>query len=236
MSRVILWTKKILVYCMGMFLCACGVSIALLSNLGISPVSSFPYVLSVISGVSLGTMITIVYCVFILLQFVLLRKNFHIINILQIVCSVIFGLFVDVTDSLAQSIIGAPSNYGISLVMLVSSIILIGIGVTLYMNAGIVLLPAEGLMKAIATVAGLKTSTAKVIFDITLVTISVILSFVFLGKLEGVREGTIITACCVGLVMKVLDKVVGRQLSGFLSECSTAQGECVEGSADTVEQ
>ncbi len=217
MSKTILWTKKITVYCLGLFLCACGVSMAVLSNLGISPVTSFPYVLSLISGIELGTMVTIVYCVFILLQFVLLRKDFRIINILQIVCSVLFGYFIDLTNAWANSYIGAPANYGISLIMLVASIILIGTGVTLYMRADIVLLPGEGLMKAIATVAKLKTSTAKILFDITLVLLAIVLSWIFLGNVQGVREGTIITACCVGAVMKLFDRLFGKALDTFLN-------------------
>lgn len=46
----------------------------------------------------------------------------------------------------------------------------------------------------------------KVIFDATLVCIAVILSFLFLGHLDGVREGTIAAALFVGLFTKQTNK------------------------------
>lgn len=216
MNTAVHWSKKLLIYGIGLLLCAMGVSLSVLSGLGVSPVSSFPYVISLIVGIDLGTCITIVYCVFILLQFVLLRRKLHIINILQIVCSAVFGLFVNLT-TVWVSYLGQPDNYIMSLLLLLTSIVLIAIGVTMYMDAGVMLLPGEGLMKAIATVAKLKTSTAKIFFDVGLVTISIILSFAFFGKLDGLREGTIITAFCVGASMKVAGKLLHKPIELFIN-------------------
>lgn len=223
MSKAIHWSKKILIYCLGLLLCASGVSLSVLSGLGVSPVSSFPYVISLVVGIDLGTCITIVYCVFILLQFVILGRKLHIINVLQIVCSAVFGLFVNVT-TVWVSYIGTPTNYIMSLLLLLASIVLIAIGVTLYMDAGVMLLPGEGLMKAFAIVAKLKTSTAKIIFDVTLVTLSIVLSFIFFGKLDGIREGTVITAFCVGASMKVAGKLLHKPIDLFIN--GRQQDEC----------
>ena len=38
--------KRILAYCLGLFIMALGVSLSVLSDLGVSPMSSIPYVLS----------------------------------------------------------------------------------------------------------------------------------------------------------------------------------------------
>ena len=44
----------------------------------------------------------------------------------------------------------------------------------------------------------------KVIFDGTLVVLAILLSLLFCGQLERVREGTVAAAIFMGLVMKML--------------------------------
>ena len=46
----------------------------------------------------------------------------------------------------------------------------------------------------------------KVCFDVSMAVIAAVLSFVFTGHLNGVREGTIIAALLVGFVARVLGK------------------------------
>jgi len=48
----------------------------------------------------------------------------------------------------------------------------------------------------------------KVIMDCLTVVIGIVLSFVFLGKLDGIREGTVICALLVGKLMKPMQKVL----------------------------
>ena len=45
--------------------------------------------------------------------------------------------------------------------------------------------------------------TIKVCFDVTLMSTSVILSFLFFHQLNGIREGTVISAVLVGLIVKL---------------------------------
>ena len=44
----------------------------------------------------------------------------------------------------------------------------------------------------------------------TLVLTACALSFLFLGGLHGVREGTVAAALCVGLVAKQMNRLLGR--------------------------
>ena len=54
-----------------------------------------------------------------------------------------------------------------------------------------------------------KRQVTKVAFDVSMTVIAAILSFVFMGKLVGVREGTIIAALLVGFIARF----IGRKLS-----------------------
>ena len=66
--------------------------------------------------------------------------------------------------------------------------VLIAIGVSLYMKPNLLPLPAEGIMQALVDRFGIKFPNAKSGVDTTMVVAAAILSFVFFGKLNGVRE------------------------------------------------
>ena len=82
-STPIQFVIRILVYCLGLLLLAFGVAVSVNSDLGVSPVNSLPYVISQIIHVQLGTCVTVVFCSYIVLQVLILRKDFQIINLLQ---------------------------------------------------------------------------------------------------------------------------------------------------------
>ena len=70
--------KRYLLFLAGLFINALGVSLVTKASLGTSPISSIPYVLSLNFPFTLGNF-TIVFSIFlILLQILILRKNFKI--------------------------------------------------------------------------------------------------------------------------------------------------------------
>ena len=182
-----------------------GIALAVNSNLGVSPVSSLPYVVSQIVGISLGTCTILVYICYILLQMVISRK-FQPALLLQLVFSTIFGWFVDG----AKWVLGdfcLPTYFG-QLAMLAASIVLIGFSLVLYIDVQLAPMPAEGLVGCLSEKLGKPFSSMKTLVDCSSVLIGAVLSLVFLGKLVGIREGTILTALLVGKMMGLLRKRV----------------------------
>ena len=197
------------IYCLGLWILAIGIALSVNSNLGVSPVSSLPYVVSQITEISLGTCTTIVYALYILLQMVLSRK-FRPALLLQLVFSTIFGWFVDAAKFLLGDFC-LPTYFG-QLAMLAASILLIGFSLVLYIDVELAPMPAEGLVGCIAGKNGKPFSQMKTLFDCTSVLVAVILSFIFLGKLTGIREGTVLTALLAGRMMGLLRPIVGPRL------------------------
>ena len=72
--------------------------------------------------------------------------------------------------------------------------------------AGLGLSAGEGVVLAICQVLPVRFGTMKVIFDVTLVCLSVTIGLVFLGRVEGVREGTVAAALLVGLLTRRFQK------------------------------
>ena len=71
----------------------------------------------------------------------------------------------------------------------------------------VVVLAGEGVVLAICKIFPVKFGTMKVAFDVTLVVIACLLSLIFLGRIQGVREGTVAAAILVGLTAKQLGKI-----------------------------
>ena len=90
-------------------------------------------------------------------------------------------------------------------------ILLVAVGVSFEVKAGVVVLAGEGVVLAVCKVLPkIKFGYMKVGFDVTLVVIACILSIVFTGRLQGVREGTVAAALLVGLIAKQLGKLLAR--------------------------
>ena len=62
--------------------------------------------------------------------------------------------------------------------------------------------PGEGMVLAFSVVLRKSFGTVKIWNDVTLVLLAVLLGFVFLGHVAGVREGTVVSAFLVGFLIK----------------------------------
>ncbi len=87
--------KRYLIFLIGLFINSLGVSLITKADLGTSPISSVPYVLSLNFPFTLGQFTIVFSLVLILIQFLILRKNFRLEHLLQIPVSVLFGYFID---------------------------------------------------------------------------------------------------------------------------------------------
>ena len=192
------------IYLLGLLVLAFGIALSVNSNLGVSPVSSLPYVVSQILNISLGTCTTIVYAVYVLLQMLLNGRKFQPTLLLQLVFSTIFGYFVDGAKYVLGDFV-LPTYFG-QLAMLATSILLIGFSLVLYIEVDLAPMPAEGLVGCLARKLGKPFPTMKILFDCASVLVGTVLCFLFLGRLVGIREGTIVTALLAGKIMGIFRK------------------------------
>lgn len=89
------------------------------------------------------------------------------------------------------------------IVALLLGCVLLALGVYLQLLANVILNPGEGLVETVAQKTGWELGTIKVLFDSTLVLVSVGVSFCAFASVRGVREGTIISAILVGCITRV---------------------------------
>lgn len=206
--------KRCLFLCAGLFVMSLGVACSIKADLGTSPISSVPYVVSIISPLTVGTATIIMHCVFILLQIAILRKRYQPIQLLQLPVAVIFGFMTDFSVWLLGGVV--CSSYPVQWICCMAGIILVAVGVSMEVTADVVTVAGEGLVLAICKVLPVKFGNMKVCFDITLVVAAVLIGLIFKGELLGVREGTAAAALLVGLLSKQICKPMSKLIDGII--------------------
>ncbi|UQZ89476.1 hypothetical protein C4J81_09795 [Deltaproteobacteria bacterium Smac51] len=197
----------------GLAFMALGVTLSIKSGLGTSPISSVPYVLSLMSPLSLGSATVMMNCFFILMQIAILRKQYKPAHLLQLPAVLIFGCFLDAMGSFLYML--NYTSYGQQWLICFAGIALTGLGISLMVNSNLIVLPPEGMMlviyvKMYGKIKNLVFGYVKIAFDLTLIAIAVALCLALLPKIQGVREGTLAAACLTGYAVKIFDKLFDR--------------------------
>ena len=199
--------KRYIFLLAGLFVNGLGVSFITKAGLGTSPITSIPYTLSLGFTPTVG-MFTLVFNIFlIILQVILLRRNFQLQNLLQLPIIALFSFFIDLTMSLLGFI--QPETYLLKVISLVIGCLILGFGVFMEMVANVAMLPGEATVRAVSDVFSTDFSKTKIAFDSSMTVIAAILSFIMFRHLDGVREGTIVAAILVGFIARLFKKYIG---------------------------
>lgn len=200
--------KRYGMFFVGLVIMSFGIACSIKAELGTSPVSSLPFVLSQFTPLSVGIASVLVNATLILLQILLLRRQYDPIQLIQLPVALAFGFLTDFSVWVLQDI--TCSSYLTQWMLCICGILLVGIGVSFEVTANVVTLAGEGMVLAICKVFPVKFANAKVGMDLTLVTTAAVLSLLFLGTLVGVREGTVAAAIFVGLTARQVNRPLKR--------------------------
>ena len=199
--------KRYIFLLVGLFVNGLGVSFITKAGLGTSPITSIPYTLSLGFTPTVG-MFTLVFNIFlVILQVILLRRNFQLQNLLQLPIIALFSFFIDLTMSLLGFM--QPETYAMKVVSLIVGCLILGFGVFMEMTANVAMLPGEATVRAVSDVFSTDFGKTKIAFDSSMTVIAAILSFIMFKHLDGVREGTIVAAILVGFIARLFKKYIG---------------------------
>lgn len=193
-------------FLLGVVINSFGISFITLAALGTSPISSVPYVFSLRFTPTMGQCTFVVNLMFVLLQIVLLRRNFQKIQLLQIGVNLIFSAFIDVSMGVLTPF--APQSYGAELVWLLIGCAVLAFGIYLEVSPKVLMVPGEGLVQALSQVSGVEFGSVKVGFDVTLMSLASLCSLFFFHGLQGVGLGTLLSAVLVGLIVKLYRRML----------------------------
>ncbi len=204
MSRQI---ERLAWFAAGILINSFGIVLITKGALGTSQISSIPYVLSLqVPSISFGMFSFIMNMVYIVLQALLLRKQFKPFQLLQIVVNVVFSASIDVF--MAMLSFYAPQQLFTRVLSAIAGCIVLAFGISVEVAPDLIMVPGEGIVAAISKVSGRRFGSVKVAFDVTLILIAAALSWVFFGDLVGVGVGTLLSAVSVGQFVNLINRHV----------------------------
>lgn len=199
---------------------ALGIILNTKSGLGVSPIISVSYSVSMILGVNFGNMTFVLYTVFVLIE-VLIHialkkgqgKELLITlgkDLLQLPLSLVFTRFMN----LFSAWIPAPENgFVLQLLVLVAGIICIGIGAAMSLDMRIIPNPGDGIVQAIADCIRKTVGFTKNCFDLFNICISISVGLIFAHRLIGIGVGTVLSVIGVGRVIALFNHLFMGKLT-----------------------
>ena len=153
--------------------------------------STVPYLMYIIEGLSLGTASFIVYCVFVVAQLLLVRYP-DVKILLQIPVSLLFSVFIAVSFT--------------------------ALGVTPIVSARLVPVAPDGMVQTLSQVFHCEFGKAKYFFDGSCVGISLVYGLVRTGAAVGIGIGTVAAALLAGGICTFWGRLLNRRLMAFMEE------------------
>ena len=195
--------NRIAIYICGIFLLALGGVLAIKSNLGASPVSSLPLSISKVTSISLGTAAAILFIIYVGIQILILRRDFKIVQLLQIMnfFNAIININVD--------------SFYIRIVICILSFFITAFGVTFTITANIVPVAPDGLAQVISKKAKIEFGKAKIYFDCVVVALSVGILLINNKGLDGLGIGTVLSELLVGRIVAYINKNLKHKIENI---------------------
>lgn len=209
MQRLTHGKLRISVFVLSLLVNSLGVVLITKSGLGTSSISTVPYVLSLYFPLSFGAITFLMNVAFILFQYLLLgKKGFPPVQWCQLLINIIFSPAIDFWMYVFSGLVDLSLPAGLLCVVLGS--LVLAFGICLEVACQLLLVPGEGIVKAIAQILGWRLGSTKAAFDASLVLVSSILSNVFggLGTFTGLGLGTLVSALLVGRFVNLFNSHV----------------------------
>ena len=184
----------------GMLVATAGIVFITRAGLGTTPISTVPFTVGEITGLTFGEATFAVNILFVLVQWALLRSRFHYSSFFQIPIVSVFSWFIDLHMGWTAWIGDDP--YVVRFLWGLLGNLFLAFGIYWQVASKTIVQPGEGMVLAFSVVLRKSFGTVKVWNDVTLVLLAAVLGFVCLGHVVGVREGTVVSAFLVGFLIK----------------------------------
>lgn len=201
--------KRLIIYFSGMVSVSLGIVLCAQCGLGISPISSIPFVIKEITPLTFGSLTMLFHLVNISLQMILMKKISDIKVLLQIPVAFMFGWLIDLIKSF---LVIDQGNFFMKVIALVLSIFFTAFGMVLMVNMNLVQNPPDGFVKVSAEVFEKEFGNVKIIYDICCVLISIGIGMIVLHQPFGMGIATLASAFFVGRLVTIFNKIFGSRL------------------------
>ena len=176
-----------------------AVAVTVYACLGISPVSIFPFAVSLVFPFLTRGTWTYLFQGVLVLSLMILRKRFVPQYLFSFVMGFVFGELLDVHEAWINLL---PLTLPNRILYFAISYLLICIGIALSIRCGLPILPTDLFPRELADITGAAYSNIKVSFDVICLAVTAGMTIFFLGHLDGLGIGTILAAFTMGKVIE----------------------------------
>ena len=202
--------KNYVLFLVGLFIASMGVALSTKAGLGTSPVAAVPYSVSIVNhALTFGWWLNIWSLLQVAVQVILLRKKCKPVEIIiQAVLALVYGYMTDFSCKLIDGI--QANTYLSQFLWMALGCFVLALGIWIQLKGGVAMLPGEAMNRAISQVSGKRYKNIKILFDVLYIVAAAVISFLTTGKLQGVREGSIIAAVVVGNIIKLYSLIFNK--------------------------
>lgn len=215
-DRIVSFLWQHLLLLVSLYVMTLGVAVCVRSMLGSSVISTLPYVFQSAGGriayippFTIGQYTYIMNGLLVVGQVLVLRRQFELIQLFQLVVGFVFGSLIDVNMLLTGWLV--PTVLWQKALAQVAGCVLLGMGIAVEVRCGSVTMPGEGFPVALSRVTGVPFPKVKIWTDVSMVVLAVLFSYVFFGSWQWhiVGVGTLFAMIFVGNVVRVTGKHLG---------------------------
>lgn len=206
-------------YIAGLLILALGIVLNTKSGLGVSPIISISYSVSVIYGLNFGNATFGLYAVFVAVEIML-----HLIrrpegsllltlgkDVLQLPLCLVFTRFMNLFSVLLPE----PEGFLPQLAVLIAGIILTGIGAAMSLNMRVIPNPGDGIVQAIADFVRKPVGITKNCFDLFDVCLTAVICLSAGHKVIGIGLGTVLAVLGVGRVIALFNHLFMKKMDAL---------------------
>lgn len=230
---------RIIIYTVGMLILALGLTLNTKAGLGVSPIISVAYSMSVITHHNFGNATMALYILFVFVEMILHRirdkryeessgqvlehankvnqKLVLLMDVLQIPLSIVFTRFLNIFGNIIPEFYSdgksTSGQMAVRFAVLILALVCTGIGAAMSLNMRIVPNPGDGIVQAISDCIHKSVGFTKNCVDVCSVLITIVISMVCVGHLVGVGIGTIFAVIGVGRTIAIFNHFTKDKLT-----------------------
>jgi uncharacterized protein len=215
------YSYRSLMLILGIVFAAFGMALLIKSDLGQSTISGISNNIGIITNMKTGTVLAVINYICFIGQIILLKRNFKLIQVLQLVVASLLGYLVNLFLYDVRVIANLQlNNYGLQLLILFIGIIFMAYGVSLMIVANLTFVPFEGFCNVIALKLHRQFGTVRRYVDVIFVILSLCVIIGFKIPNTTVREGTIIYTLIFGPLTNIFIKSINGLKIKIYKNCT----------------
>lgn len=206
--------KRFVLYVFAVLLLGFSIVLNTKAGLGVGSINTFPYAVSQITSLTLGTVTTLLYFVFVAAELIIYRKV-DVKVLLQIPFSYMMGYIIDFYDVHLNFEV---TSFPVGILVLAIAIVCTALAAYIIVTLDLVPNPADGIVRALGFAFHKEFGRMKLMFDCTMIVVTSAVSLIFAHRIIGIGLGTVLSALFIGRTIQVFSRLLNPYLTRVLEE------------------